>query len=422
MHHEPEGDVDILEYAMHSNTLVALRAILLAWSVTLNQKISDSIGQKALYANRLFNHSALLELAAHFPVEYNEFVTSIRLVPAHSSVGSLDGGITRTIPHGKRLIVVGSGSFPLDANFQPKKSPPIPNVHKIFQPFVYCYLLLVRNIFWVYRWLKVKVIDGEEINKQAVTPFMLPIRYFSQAKHLYCAIRTCDALQRVDLFDSDVLIAAIIHNWNTRGWRLYLSNLIEYALTIITFVISIYTYQNVTSEQNKDEKALMKARGAMVGFMFFLSLFGLHELCQVIGKFLKLHNCNRANMSIARTFHILINHFVCDVWNIIDYSVVITGFYGMYGIFSELSECRDYTHPVNVNNGAAETLYYCKIPKHRQAVISCLLAATAVLLWFKVLYFLRPFKAAGQFGKFAVLCVVESHIHGATDLFLFLIS
>jgi hypothetical protein len=96
------------------------------------------------------------------------------------------------------------------------------------------------------------------------------------------------------------------------------------------------------------------------------------------------------------------------MWNIIDYSVVITGVMGAFGKYSELSICEDstyYTHTFNVtvsNNAAPQeiTRYYCDVPGSRESVSNCLLAATAVLLWFKVLYFLRPFKAAGQFGKY----------------------
>jgi WD40 repeat protein len=394
MHHKPEGGVDILEYAMHSNTLLALRAILLAWSEVLNKDIEDSINQKALYANRMFNDKLLFELAAIFPVEYTEFISSIRLVRAHSSVGSVNGDLTRTIPFHNRSMVIGSNSFPLDSNFESKRD----NDH--YKPWclnMFCYCRPMKSFFSLLRLFKVQVLDGEERHKQSVTPFMLPIKHFSDVKHLYCAVRACNTLHRVDLFESDLLIAAIHHNWNTRGWRIYMTTLVQYGLTVILFVIAIYSYHNVTSTSNEVYGAWRKCRRSMAAFMFFLSLFGLNECFQVFGKYKRLYNFTRQNMKFSRIAHIIVNHFACDWWNIVDCAVVVVGILGMHGRYRRLGNCEEYYNVQHAHEGK----YYC-LPTESDSFTSCLLAATAVLLWFKVLYFLRPFKAAGQFGKFTM--------------------
>jgi hypothetical protein len=85
----------------------------------------------------------------------------------------------------------------------------------------------------------------------------------------------------------------------------------------------------------------------------------------------------------------------------LDCVVVVVGVYGMYTRYHALGMCKQYNryeHPVA--NG--DFRYYCVESKENESLTSCLLAATAVLLWFKVLYFLRPFKSAGQFGKLLV--------------------
>jgi hypothetical protein len=66
------------------------------------------------------------------------------------------------------------------------------------------------------------------------------------------------------------------------------------------------------------------------------------------------------------------SHFVTDLWNVIDISLILSG-------------------------TAAVLLGF----KHGYGTVPsiCFFALTAVCLWFKALYFLRPHRTAGLFGK-----------------------
>jgi hypothetical protein len=259
--------------------------------------------------------------------------------------------------------------------------------------------LPIECLFYYCRWFKLYIIEGKEFYDQAVMPFILPIKHFGDVKHLYCAVKACDMLKQVDIFESDILQAAIQHHWNTQGWHMYVANLIQYALTIFMFVVSIYSYQTVTWMDNPNPEALKECQLALAAFMVFMCLFALNELSQVIGKYVKLHN---QNWTMTRIFGFGFTHFLCDVWNVIDCSVVVTGLMGARGRYAELAQCYDskYYEHVAVFDGQFVTKFYCDLPGNKkESLTSCLLAATAVLLWFKLLYFLKPIKAAGQFGK-----------------------
>jgi WD40 repeat protein len=420
MHHVPEGPVDILEYAMHTNALVALRAILLAWIHVLNKDIDDSLNQSVLVATRTFNEKNLLELATNFPVEYTEFLTSLRLIRAHRTAPSVADNLIRVIPHGKRLVVVGSNSFPLDKQFRKEQDPHRKTFTSIFEEIntkyyqqskfpqgrEFCGLLKDLNTVWlrsvssvlteIYdRWMAFKAfaVHGKEVHEQAVMPFMIPIKRFVDIRQFHSAIQTSEILKRMDLFESDIVLAAITHYWNVYGWKIYMLNFIQYAFTIFMFVYSIYSYQRVVHMDRPNEEDLSRSLAATGGFMFFMTWYAIDEFFQVAGKFIKFHKYNLSN---RRGFHIVVQHFFFDMWNVIDCSVVICGLMGASGLYKELKFCQDENHYVTSTTGGSP---YCDVSRQSTATMSCLLAATAVLLWFKVLYYLRPSKEAGQFGK-----------------------
>ena len=366
VHHVTSGKVDILEYAMHMNSLVALRAILLAWSHALSSDITDSVNQNTLHTIRTFNEKNLLELATNFPVEYTDFMKSLRLVTAHSSVGSVDHKLNRVIPHGKRAVVIGSNEFihgPLNERFRSREVV----LQRVFDFLIACKLSILRD---------------QDVHAQAVLPFMLPIKRFVDLRQFHCAVKTSDYLNNVDIFDSEVMITAITHYWNVFGWRLYLVNFLQYAFTVFLFVVSIYAYQQVLIMPTFSRHKVRQAQLAVGFFVFFMIWFGVDEISQLIGKFFKLH---KHQWSVARGLHLIVNHLLFDFWNIIDTTVVVTGILGSASRLITLSDC--YKGQV------------CDRFTEGNAFSSCLLAATAVMLWFKVLYFLRPIKAAGQFGK-----------------------
>jgi hypothetical protein len=430
MHHVPQGPVDLLEYAMHTNALIALRAILLAWVHVLNKDIDDSLNQILLFTVCTFNERNLLELATNFPVEYMDFITSLRLVRIHRTARCVNDDLIRVIPHGKRLIVAGSNAFstyPLDSSFKEVTLHPtrpdlqsflqirrrildelprttIPRLaskstlqqHILANIYAHRYCLrekfLLVRIYEAFMDFKFFIFHGKEVPKQAVMPFMIPIKRFVDLRQFRSAIQTSEALKRMDIFEADIMLAAITHYWNVQGWKIYLYGLIQYTLTIFMFVYSIYAYQQVVHKDKPHRDELRKCKAATGGFMFFMTWYMVDEVFQIAGEFIKFH---KSNMTQQLGVRIILNHFL-DMWNVIDCSVIVTGLLGAAGRYKEVKYC--YNGPNYVSSDGMN-LYFCNLPDKGAATTSCLLAATAVLLWFKVLYFLRPSKSAGQFGK-----------------------
>ncbi len=122
-------------------------------------------------------------------------------------------------------------------------------------------------------------------------------------------------------------------------------------------------------------------------FIFLMCVYGIDELAQVFGEYWKFHKYSQSKFTTFLS--VFINHIFFDLWNTIDCAVVISGILGSLRKVDELDYCR--------NHGGD-----CMSTYTNQSIIgSCLLASTAVMLWFKVLYFLVPNKIAGEFGKFS---------------------
>ncbi len=180
----------------------------------------------------------------------------------------------------------------------------------------------------------------------------------------------------------------------------------QYACTIGFFVYSIYSYQYVVNKLSRHVHVNSSNSGAMSSslsqsmlddidntkytfmvFIFLMCVYGIDELAQVFGEYWKFHKYSQSKFTTFLS--VFINHIFFDLWNTIDCAVVISGILGSLRKVDELDYCR--------NHGGD-----CMSTYTNQSIIgSCLLASTAVMLWFKVLYFLVPNKIAGEFGKFS---------------------
>ena len=107
-------------------------------------------------------------------------------------------------------------------------------------------------------------------------------------------------------------------------------------------------------------------------------MYLIDEICQAVFKVYRFAN---DHSSIMRC---LGYHFF-DIWNIMDFSVVGTGLIGGFQILNQLRSCS--------NDGI------CNDKAMGTKIASCSLALTSVLLWVKVLYYMRPNPTAGKFGK-----------------------
>jgi hypothetical protein len=463
--------VDILEYAIHTHSLVALRAVLVSWKTLLTLNLDDSLSQKFLVATYSFNELTLLELARTFPVEYTDFLYSLRLVRNHASAecvtaassggGGSNGGnassvssaLFTIIPDGKRTIYIGSN----DIETKVKKNQEMSRLSrrlKILKKAVRAarraggvaggpnqsFPLLrlgsgISNTTSSKNSRGKSIIDDNEdalvfrdswldraasflvnltsffeyhppVRAQPVMPLSVPLKKFATIQQLAALIEASDEIDNVQVFDNPVVNAAIKHYWEAFGWKVHLLAFLQYLLTIMVFTACIYYFPDaIEGDHNK----YRKVQRANLLFGFLMVMYGIDEIFQVVGKVVIVF---RSQLTFSLFSSLFFDHLFGDIWNLIDSLVVSTGLVGVITHFKILSTCYD-----EVMTSAAKTFagtstgrmaddMDCYDRYHQSITFSnCILAITAVMLWFKVLYFLRPTKSAGQFGKFLVICV-----------------
>ena len=365
----PECDhrVDILEYAIETHSLVALRAILVSWSYALNQDITDSLAQKRLVATHAFNEDTLIELARSFPVEYTDFLNSLALVRNHATTDCLKSNLFTVIPDGKRTMYIGSRAVKKAGDKSALSSNST---------------CVMDDIYWaLHRAMRFFQYIPPALD-QPVMPFSTPIRRFATIQQFAAMIETSEVIDNLIVFDSPIVDAAIKHFWEVYGWKIHAVALIQYVVTIVLFVASIYLFPSPSDPYNG--LRFRQTQRANVLFMLMMVGYAVDEVCQLIAKCYLLH---RSRLNASLFLQLSFDHFLGDVWNMIDAAVICTGFSGVYMRFSILSKCVE-AHICHDEPYQART-----------TTSNCILAITAVMLWFKILYFLRPSKAAGQFGK-----------------------
>ncbi len=217
---------------------------------------------------------------------------------------------------------------------------------------------------------------------QPVMPFSTPIRRFATIQQFAAMIETSEVIDNLIVFDSPIVDAAIKHFWDVYGWKIHAVALVQYIVTIVLFVASIYLFPSPSDPYNG--LRFRQTQRANVLFMIMMIGYAVDEVCQLIGKCYLLH---RSRLNASLFLQLSFDHFLGDVWNMIDAAVICTGFSGVYMRFSILSKCVE------------AQICHNEPYQARTTTSNCILAITAVMLWFKILYFLRPSKAAGQFGK-----------------------
>jgi hypothetical protein len=138
-------------------------------------------------------------------------------------------------------------------------------------------------------------------------------------------------------------------------------------------VIAIYTFQffYVKGDLNPSEKLAMQVLNGIV--LAYFGYYFYEEICQL-----------QYTFSNDLTIYKVLGHFLLDLWNLLDLTIILLGGTGIALRFA-------YQEDITVGR--------------------CFLAICSVLMYFKILYFLRPFSNSGPLGKLSfpscpIICVV----------------
>lgn len=276
---------------------------------------------------------------------------------------------------------------------------------------------------------------------QPVTSLAIPLQNIAKVdESLVLFLEVSNQLNRVDIFDSEIVIIALRYFWDNYGKEAHLIAVLRYVILLFLFDFALYYYE--ITYANQPWRDLISANNGTLpentnpnwgviwfddntegqhlnsslnynhtGFVIFnyivLGYFIYYFIEECIQVTRELHHyeaavkskplhrtpssttpsaptaTTSATSSTASTFtssidkvfnwlKVIVQHVLGDIWNFIDISLVVTGTVGMV--------CRIY--------------YDEDSPTGR-----CFLALCSILLWFKLLYYLRPFSNSGPLGK-----------------------
>ncbi len=346
---------DILSIAIKRCDLTSVRAIVLSWIKNLNQDMDNMLTQRVYHPSYFFPEDVLELLYKYYPSEFLHFINSLKLI--RNFQGLMGGKQRKYLSSSSRYEFQGSASRvdtyqDIWENFDPTSTySPGKGFAEKQNWFDRALIQLDRQIIQAYqsfsRFFEVK------IEPQPVTSMMVPFKDCNNAyRYLKKFVDVSNQLDDVSIFDSEIGIVFLRYFWHIRGRGTHMLAFFKYILFSIIFLVVIYSYE----ENYHRYPAISALSGICIGGFAWYGYEEFSQMRKMLGAF---------------TVHNLITH-IADLWNAVDLVIVVNG---IIGLVLRLAYDRD-------------------TPTGR----SCL-AVTSVFMWFKILYFLRPFSSTGPLGK-----------------------
>eukprot|EP01040_Poterioochromonas_malhamensis_P015180 gene15180-16949_t len=433
--HQEEGiNYDLLSLAIKQHNMACIRSIVLSWIERLNEDMDNMLMQRYYHSSYLFPMEALEQLYQHHPLQFIEFICSLRLIRCDKSLmkGIIHlryfpsdrlyeyyGAIQRVNYYDKTwmssssvpspqstltssLLAASSSSslrLSLDTinDIGPTSvSPPTPITPKMREAtgrrWLYAGLSsratdVVPHSFSPLAWFNrfLKRLDScllwmmEEYRRlfritmeaQPVTCMMLPIRECGKVhEYLEKFLHASDQCNKnVEIFNSPAGIHLLQYYWQIRGRSAHTISFLKFlfftALFCVVTFFSPSSHNSGSSYYHDYPGLVFLSCLCLVGFL----IYGYEEYRQMT--FIQVRrrammSSSSADISLTRIGSLLL-HF-SDMWNTVDFIIVVTG---CVGLVLRLVYANDTD------------------------VGKTFLALTAVFLWCKLLYFLRPYSSTG---------------------------
>ncbi len=417
----------LLTEAIAEHDLVSVRAILFAWVENCNRDIDKRLDQRLYHPSYFLPTNDLKNLAAMYPLEFVNFISGLKLVRNHSSL--LEESKRKQKLHLlDRLNIFGMNDPSLEYKV---------TWGKLFE----------KRSDWLENWFEIREILLYErcSNPQSVTSVMVPLINAASIEMLVLFVEVSSLLNNVDIFDYPVGAMALKYYWDTHGRRIHLAAMIKYILCLIIFMFCIYSYQFQFQQQKDTDTIVSKIQLNVlnVAMLLIFAYYFFEEIAQCHAKFMTINKKLRSKVFMFPTdendkigesgktapvaldkrrssiaipkrsdtiltdeapnafVHVgafVVSHFIFDIWNMVDMIVIITG---IVGLSLRLAFAQD-------------------TPTGR-----VFLSITSILMWFKLLYFMRPFSSSGplvamiiqiafsiRFFLIALFCVLAGFTQG----------
>jgi WD40 repeat protein len=258
---------------------------------------------------------------------------------------------------------------------------------------IYCFfervrlwsIYLIKNLYkMIYE--KIFLINQQE---QPVTSLLVPLRNTAKLEEsIQLYVLTAKQLNSVDIFNADIVVVSLRYFWDKRASNYHIVASFIYGFFLIGFIETMYIYEfyYLKNSFNFTERTCMRILNTLVlgGFLYYLIQEG-YQISFLIKKGI-----------YQKGIGLFFIHFFTDPWNFLDGAILITGIPGYIMRY----------------------IYNTDIP-----IAKCFFAVASILMWFKVLYFLRPFSTSGPLGKeFLFPLFVSSFLFLVSCFFYFLLS
>ncbi len=342
---------------------ILLRRILLSWQIVCNYNNDNMLEQQVYHASYFMPTIILIQIASKFPQEFIAFISGLKLIKNHDSL--LKHYDKQKLHVRNRFELVGVND---------------PSIE---------YLLSWRKVlkgnlggYNFSQEFSEALLYQRFMEPEHVTSLMVPLMHGGSLMMLTTFVEVSHALQSMAIFDSPVGAMILKYYWNYRGKRNHIRAFIMYLVNLILFMICMKIGR---------EPDYLSSFSVFIIELIVLALF-VYYLYEEIQQFRNKLNILRPKLSstilfdgkegcekekkyvyIARFMGLLLSHFCLDIWNVFDVVAASTGISGL-------------------------TLRI--VSKDRENNLSrMLLSITAITLWFKALYFMRPFPSSGPLGK-----------------------
>jgi WD40 repeat protein len=377
-------EYDILSIAIYKCDLVSVRAITLSWIKNLNQDMDNMLTQRVYHPSYFFPDSALRLLSIYYPSEFLKFITSLRVVRNYYTL--MEGKQRKYLDSSNRYEFRGTN------NRTEKYTTFWKDFHVISNTVDHCcdkddleqvkikqrnFLdrLLVRfDAFLVRLFKSTSKIFDNPVEPQPVTSMVVPFKDCNNVYHyLKMFVDVSNQLNDVSIFESEIGCVFLRYFWHIRGRGAHVLAFFKYLMFLTLFLITIYAY---TDHYRHHPILIILSALCIVGFVWY----GYEEIQQM-----RRMSSDKAHLTqnlakqrpLYSIWTVLLTHFA-DLWNAVDIIVVVSG---IVGLLLRIGYGRD-------------------TPTGRS-----FLAITSVFMWFKILYFLRPFSTSGPLGMMFLLII-----------------
>jgi WD40 repeat protein len=193
----------LLQYIISFGSIILMKLVLSFWSELLNAPIRDYADQHFFNLCYFIRVEDLLLLAKSYPTEFSEFICSIKLRPAHSSMN----------PKYYR--------YNMDATD----------------------ILIATCLQRETKTLWDKLLDPAKAeNGQPVSVLFLPLVGSTDTRMITAYCEVANRLGSVDIFNSDVGTLALRSVWRTYGKKLHLKSFSKYVVFTVVYAIAVFSF------------------------------------------------------------------------------------------------------------------------------------------------------------------------------------